>query len=119
MGDLTEHFSRHEFACNCGCGFDTVDFELLETLEDIRGYYGRPITVHSGCRCLDWNRKCLSKDTSQHVKARAADIEMEIVQPWELYEFLDVYYSDRYGFGLYGSFVHVDTRSGGPARWGT
>ena len=33
MGDLTSNLSRHEFACECGCGFDTVDFELVTVIQ--------------------------------------------------------------------------------------
>jgi hypothetical protein len=36
MGDLSAHFSRSEFACKCGCGFDDVKPDLIEALEALR-----------------------------------------------------------------------------------
>jgi len=36
MGDLSPHFSRHEFACRDGCGYDTPEPELLAALEELR-----------------------------------------------------------------------------------
>lgn len=36
MGNLTEHFSRHELECRCGCGLFNAKGRLLSTLEAIR-----------------------------------------------------------------------------------
>ena len=36
MGDLTEHFSRSEFACKCNCGADGISEELVSKLELVR-----------------------------------------------------------------------------------
>ena len=32
MGDLTKNFSRSEFACKCGCGFDDIDLVLQSVI---------------------------------------------------------------------------------------
>ena len=74
MGDLSEHFSREEMACKCGCGLDTVDAELLSLLEKIRAHFDRPITINSGCRCEAHNRAVGGSKNSQHLIGRAADI---------------------------------------------
>jgi len=39
MGDISPWFNRAEFACNCGCGFDTVDSDTLTVLEEVREYF--------------------------------------------------------------------------------
>ncbi|MGD0263553.1 MAG: D-Ala-D-Ala carboxypeptidase family metallohydrolase [Candidatus Methylomirabilota bacterium] len=57
MGDLSEHFSKSEFACKCGCGADAVDPELITRLEQLRAALGSPIVILSGCRCPAWNAK--------------------------------------------------------------
>ncbi len=44
-----------------------------EKLDLVREYFGCPITVNSGFRCLNLNRKIGSKDTSQHVLGQAVD----------------------------------------------
>jgi len=118
MGDISAHFDRVEFSCNCGCGFNTVDIELIKVLEDIRQYFGgEPITVTSGCRCPEYNESVGGKPNSEHLKGRAADIMIEEFEPKLVHEYLYVKYPDRYGIGKYTDFTHVDTRSG-MGRWG-
>ena len=52
----SKYFKRSEFACKCGCGFDTVDYELVKVLEYIREHFDRPLQINSGCRCATHNR---------------------------------------------------------------
>lgn len=74
MGDLTKHFSRHEFACQCGCGFDNIDMNLVATLENIRNALRSPIIITSGCRCEKQNEKAGGRPDSSHLKGKAVDI---------------------------------------------
>ena len=115
MGDLSEHFSRHEFACKCGCGRDTIDAETLKLCEIVREFVGYPVTVASGYRCEIHNRRVGGGTRSQHLYGRAADLV--VTDPASVYEMLCKRFPDEFGFGRYGTFVHVDTRSNGPARW--
>lgn len=62
MGDLTPNLSRHEFACQCGCGYDTVDFDLPTDIQECRDDFQKKhpemdvrITVTSGNRCDEHN----------------------------------------------------------------
>ena len=114
MAKVSPHFSRSEMACKCGCGFDTVDVELIDVLEVIRTLIG-PFTPNSVCRCETHNRAVGGSPKSQHLRARAADVPTE--DPERLYSFLDNLYPDVFGIGLYDDFVHIDTRSI-KARWG-
>ena len=43
MGDLSEHFSRLEVACRCGCGLDSMAAETLEIAEVVREFEGGPV----------------------------------------------------------------------------
>ena len=74
MGDLTEHFSRSEFACKCGCGRADVDLRLVSRLEALRRALGRPLIITSGVRCPEHNRTVGGKPTSAHLKGMAADV---------------------------------------------
>jgi uncharacterized protein YcbK (DUF882 family) len=116
MGDLSTHFSRREFACKCGCGFDTVDHELIEVLEDLREFLNAPVMIASGCRCFKYNLKIDGAHNSQHKLGRAADI-VTGVAPRIIYTYLDHRYPDIFGIGNYSKFTHIDTRSGNRARW--
>jgi uncharacterized protein YcbK (DUF882 family) len=115
MGDISVHFDRDEFACSCGCGFDTVDTLLLEALESIRNEFEKPIKVTSGCRCMAHNRDIGGALNSQHKKGRAADIKVSSVLPSVVADFAE---DLGMSVGRYNTFTHIDSRSGPPARWG-
>ena len=116
MGDLSDNFSRSEFACKDGCGFDTVDADLIMLCELVRKLHGdRPITPNSGCRCAYHNQKEGGSVLSQHLLGRAADLPVR--NPEEVYKKLCNLYPNIYGFGLYKTFIHVDSRND-KARWG-
>lgn len=119
MGDLSENFSRKEFECKCGCDFNTVDAELIKILQnDLRDYYKKKvvITYNGGCRCYIHNIVCEGSSKSQHIKGKAADIKVEGVSSKAVYTYLCRKFPDKYGFGLYKTFVHVDVRED-KARW--
>lgn len=109
-------FKREEFACKCGCGFDTVDVDTLRVLEEVREYFEQPVIITSGCRCHSYNQKVGGQLRSQHVYGRAADIVVKNVAPLLVYSHLDSVYKDQYGLGKYDDFTHIDTRSY-KARW--
>jgi hypothetical protein len=73
---LTEHFTKEEFDCQCGCGNGdiVISERLVNELEVVRKAYGKPMRINSGIRCLSHNRNIGSRDTSSHVKGLAADI---------------------------------------------
>ena len=114
MGDISKHFSRSEFACKCGCGFDTVDVELIENLQAIRSALG-PVTITSGCRCFEYNKKVGGSANSQHLYGRAADIVVADLDAWSVQEFCEDELLPG-GLGSYDSVTHVDSRTG-HARW--
>lgn len=121
---LTRNFWRHEMACHCGCGFDTMDYETLQLAQIVCDHFARQFqipkvicTVTSAARCASHNKAVGGSPNSQHLYGRAMDIRIVGVPPQEVYDYLNVLYPDSYGFGLYTSFVHIDTRTGTPARW--
>ncbi len=109
-------FKRQEFACKCGCGFDTIDAATLAILEDVREHFDVPMIVTSGARCPDHNRRVGGGARSQHLYGRAADIVARGVSPERVAEYVESQHPQA-SVGRYSTFVHVDTRSGGPARW--
>ena len=70
---MNKYFQRIEFACNCGCGLDTVDYEVMEVLVDVRECYDRPVHITSACRCDWWNGKEDGSKTSYHPLGKAVD----------------------------------------------
>jgi uncharacterized protein YcbK (DUF882 family) len=111
-----KYFKREEFACKCGCGFDDIDEELVDVLDDLREHFGQPVTITSGCRCSKHNKAVGGEPKSKHMEGIAADIKVRNVNPNIVYSWLDNKYPNKYGLGLYKSWVHVDTRRQ-RARW--
>ena len=112
---ISKHFRRDEFACKCGCGFNTVDVELLATLEAVREHFGKPVIITSACRCPAHNERVGGASGSQHKLGRAADIIVKDVDPEDVAEGLGVHCVG--GVGEYSTFTHVDSRSDRKARW--
>lgn len=109
-------FKRKEFACKCGCGFDTVDAELLDVLCCVREHFDAPVVIHSGCRCMDYNERIGGVANSQHLIGKAADIVVKGVDPPEVYRYLFNSHFNEYGLGNYYNFTHIDVRQA-IARW--
>ncbi len=125
MGDLTKNISRHEVACKCNkCSFQTIDFEVVQIVQEACTHFEKVLGVdkvflgiNSAARCAIHNKKVGGKPRSQHKFGTAMDIRIHGITPAVLYDYFQNKYPDRLGLGLYGSFVHVDTRKG-KARWG-
>jgi len=113
---ISKHFSRDEFACKCGCGFDTVDVELITILEDVREHFNASITINSGCRCAKHNKAVGGEANSMHMIGRAADFVVQGPSPAKVYQYLTGKYPEQYGIGVYPTWVHADSRTT-KARW--
>lgn len=113
---VSPHFFRSEFACKCGCGFDSCDKILIETLEDIRSHFNSSIKITSGNRCESHNKSVGGADGSFHKIGMAADFVVKGVKTKEVYDYLDEKYPNWFGIGLYSGWVHLDSRAT-PARW--
>jgi hypothetical protein len=79
MGDLSEHFSRHEFADRRTGELRGPDEELVAILERLRRRIGRPLPIVSGYRSAATNRAVGGASRSQHRLGRAADIPSGLV----------------------------------------
>lgn len=124
MGDLSKNFSRSEFACHDGCGFDLPVPELVARLQALRSLVGRPIYINSGCRCKKHNAAVGGVPDSQHLFGRAADVvltqggmdSIELAYLLSMAKRPDLFAHG--GIGVYerAGFLHLDVR-GYPARW--
>jgi len=112
----TQHFHKSEFACKCGCGFDSINPTLVYLLECIRIKFGTPITINSGCRCKERNAAVKGKLNSQHLKGNAADIVVKNVEPKLVADYLNELSGNNIGLHAYNTFTHCDCR-GYKSRW--
>ena len=117
MGDLSENFSRWEFACKCKCGFDTVDYDLILVLEDVRNHFDAACTINSGSRCRLHNMAIGGSFGSQHLKSKAVDFKVADVLASDVADYLEEKYQKKYWIGRYEGRTHIDVRKE-KARWG-
>ena len=105
-GQLTDHFSKKEFDCQCGCVTGEISMELVQKLEKARLDYGSGMRINSGIRCLEHNRKIGSKDTSSHIKCVAADVGCTNME--DRLKLLSILLKYFKRVGINKSFIHVD-----------
>ena len=116
MDRLTKNFKREEFACKCGCGYNTVDFDLVNICQEIADYFHDVVTVSSGCRCTSHNKAVGGGVNSQHLLGRAADLKLKHTEPDAVQAYLINRYPDSLGIGKYNTFTHIDSRDT-KTRW--
>lgn len=105
-----KYFTKAEFACRCGCGFDEINPVLVEILDAMRGHLEIPCKVNSGCRCAAHNKAVGGAKHSQHLLGNAADIRFAGVTPAVVAELAMQYGAT--GTKVYAAFTHVDCRPG-------
>lgn len=127
MEKLSEHFNRSEFACECGCGLDTVDHMLVVVLERLRNHFGVPIEITGPNRCKEHNETVQKQynpryvpysSKTTHMDCKAVDFKVKDVLPEVVADLLDKWYPNEFGIGRYFNRTHLDTR-GNKARWGS
>ncbi len=112
MGDLSPHFSTHEFMDRRTGHVLGPPAELVQVLERIRGLRPGPLAIISGHRCPATNKAVFGAVRSRHLKGDAVDIPAFRATVSEAAAAGAVGIGERDGWA-----VHVDVRPGGPARW--
>lgn len=114
---ISPYFNKEEFKCKCGkCdGYGKgIAKSLVITLNFIRAYYGKPITIHSGYRCKAYNDSLIgSSPTSKHIQGLAVDFwfdgcnKAETINHIKKTPYYNYSYSNETNM-KYG--VHIDTK---------
>lgn len=121
---LSKNFCAYEFACNDKSDEFKVATELVETLQQVRDHFGKPVIINSAYRTPAYNISIGGSSKSQHCLGTAADIRIAGVDPIRiaLYVASLPYFQKHGGIGYYsraqvtGGFVHVDVRTW-KSRW--
>lgn len=108
---MTEHFTKRELACQCGCG-GLPDQDFMQKVEALRVLYGKPLKVTSAYRCPDHNARVSSTGrTGPHTTGRAIDFAVERADAIRLIA-LALSMTTFTGLGVnqkgQGRFVHLD-----------
>lgn len=124
MGDLTENFSRAEFASPDGVPippeYDANLLTLARQLQKLRDMVGKPVTIHSGYRSPAYNNAIGGVPNSRHLTAQAADFSVADATFESVYCLLEHLITGgqmkQGGLGIYAAHLHYDTR-GSVSRW--
>lgn len=116
MGDISRNISRYEVKCKCGCGIDTIDAEVVKLVQLVCDTLECRVNINSACRCSNHNKAVGGSVASQHLKGKAIDCDFVGMDTNTVYQFLNSKYPERYGLGLYKTFIHIDSRND-MARW--
>ena len=123
---LENNFSLKEFRCKEGTDVpdDLMDNvkKLAKNLQVLRDHIQKPITIISGYRTPEYNKKCGGVKRSQHLLAKAADIVVSGMTSLEVRDTIIQLIKDGEmdpgGVGIYPTFTHYDVR-GRNSRWGS
>lgn len=122
MGNLSEHFDKSEFKCECCGQYKDMSKLLIERLEKMHSLMGaKAIYINSGYRC---NNNPWGSPTDAHRKGMAADIRVQR-KDGSYYTAEDIAEAaERVGFrgiglmedlsGINPPACHVDTRGDEP-----
>lgn len=122
---LTKNFNLQEFDCKDGTKVPKELIpnvqELANNLQVLRDEINVPVRITgSGYRTPSHNTKVKGAKNSQHLYAKAADINADHYTPKELAneieKLIDAGKIKQGGIGVYKGFVHYDIR-GTKARW--
>lgn len=105
---LSKNFHIKEFVCKEGKSEVLIADGLIEKLQEIRDYLGKPIIVVSGYRSQAYNKKVGGSSKSQHMYGRAADIRVSGMNTEEVAK--TAIKLGFKGIGIYDTFTHVDIR---------
>lgn len=108
---LYTNFKVKEFKCNDGSDTIKIDLDNVKNLQNIRNYFGKPVTINSAYRTYAYNKAIGGASNSYHTKGQAADIVIAGVDPLKVYLY-------ALSIGVKGAilypnskFCHIDTRA--------
>jgi uncharacterized protein YcbK (DUF882 family) len=124
MTKISENFRLQEFDSSCGrempLEVQKNVIQLGQNLQVLRDYLKTSITINSGYRSPQLNRKIKGATRSQHLLGTAADIVVRGHTPKQVADAIELLISQgkmrEGGLKAYGTFTHYDIR-GTKARW--
>jgi uncharacterized protein YcbK (DUF882 family) len=124
MTKISENFRLQEFDSSCGrempLEVQKNVIQLGQNLQVLRDYLDASITINSGYRSPERNKKIKGATRSQHLLGTAADIVVKGHTPKQVADAIELLISQgkmrEGGLKAYGTFTHYDIR-GTKARW--
>ena len=108
-------FKPKEIACK-GDNNLMIDTDAMDKLQKLRDLLGRPMYINSAYRSPSYNKKVGGAKASQHLKAKAFDINMKNHSTIEFERLAREAGFTGFGFYPQYNFIHIDT--GRARHWG-
>ena len=112
-----KHFVAREFVCR-HCGSVVIESRLIEVLEKLRLYLGKPVIITSAYRCEEYNRAIGGVENSAHVRGYAIDVK--VIDSFTRFEAVNFLLSAGIKrIGIAEDFVHfdIDPEKPSPRIW--
>lgn len=117
MEMLSRNFKQSELVCPC-CGMCKMNPIFVDRLQVLRDLYGKPITIVSGYRCPQHNRKVRGSPKSDHLRGEAVDIRVYDKNSSELYRLRELSFKLEFnGIGIGKNHFHIGIRSNKTSSW--
>ncbi len=101
-----KHFKPEEFECK-HCGKVIIDSQLIDILEKLREYLGKPVIITSAYRCIEWNRQIGGVKGSAHIRGYAVDVK--VLSSRTRYRIVNFLLSQGISrIGIAQNFIHFD-----------
>jgi uncharacterized protein YcbK (DUF882 family) len=107
--EFTKNFSSKEFECKEPASDDChkISVDLIDKLQQLRDIMGVSLTITSGFRHAEYNKKIGGASKSQHIEGKAADVKCADLD--KLFEECKKIFP-AVGDGRKRGFIHVDVR---------
>ena len=109
---LSRSFLRDQFQCPCGCGWSTVDTNLIVALQKLQDAIGddKPITVLVGTICDKQRKRALCDQAFHHIIGRAADIKVKDASAPYIVKKLESLFGNKvFCYAVDNEVVHLDS----------
>ena len=107
---LSDNFRVSEFACPDGADTVLIDTYLVESLQKIRDHFRKPVYIGSGYRTASYNLRIGGHFNSDHLRGRAADIDVGSPSDSEDARLIAMYIEATQYMNI-GLYLYQDNRS--------
>ena len=112
--NITQDFKYSEFKCKDGTDVPEayqIYMQICATeLQLLRNEINKPIIITSAYRTPEHNKKVGGTTSSYHLQAKAVDIKVNGMKPYDL-AIWAARVTSFMGFGIANSFIHLDLRN--------
>lgn len=120
MGDISDHFSKRDFACRCKqCKREfKISLTLVGILEMIRSHFNKRLEIATGYLCEEENSRRGGIKKNYHILGKAAKFYMLHTPPGKVFQFAERI-PQIHGLGLdpVQKQVYIDIRDKNERKW--